>query len=219
MASRGTWLIAAAASAITCSSASGIVLYDNTTNFSGQLATLSGNQWADDLHMQQGFIVNEIVFGYDANGAGSGPGATAATIRFYANDASNSIWPGGGAPLLFERTVTFGSQSDGLFTLVLSQAVQLPKNVWFSIKFNHFNGSIPLYESATFGSSDDVLVRGSGSFWNGSAPAAYFPAGRNTFPIRRGYLEAPAPGAAASLIGASTLLMGFRPRRRKTIAI
>ncbi len=218
MSFRGAWLFATATVAIACSSAPAQTVYDNTTNLSGAMVSLGGNQWADDLHMTQSKVINEIVFGYDANGSGMGNGATAATIGIYANDATNSIWPGGGAPLIDKFTVPLSPQSSGLYTLLLdpADAIQVAKNAWISISFNHFAGSVLLADPPTIGSSFDVLVRStSSSTWNGSGPASYLPAGSNNFAVRLGFLEAPAPGAAASLLGASFMLGGARPRRRR----
>lgn len=213
---KGAWLMGAATIAFACSASSGLTAYDNTTNSTGSIASLAGNQWADDLHMSQATDINEVIFGYDSNGTATSNGATQAKISFYANDASNSIWPGGGAAMLAQYTVALDPQASGFYALTLDDDLPLPKDVWFAISFNHFNGSVLLYDPPTVGSSFDVLVRStSSSFWNGSAPAAYFPAGENNFAVRIGYLEAPAPGAAASLLGASGLLMGVRPRRRR----
>jgi hypothetical protein len=181
-------------------------LYDNTVNDTGQTAVLSGNAWADDLHLPAAGMARQAEFGYVAGGA------TQATICFYENDATNSIFPGGGAPLLFLQVVPLDPQSSGLGTILFDPPLALPQHVWYSIKFNSFNGAVPLFDPPVIGTSDDVLVRGDGASWNGTAPHNYFGTGRNNFEIRIAP-EIPSPGSLG-LVGGSLLLMGYRPRRR-----
>lgn len=202
MYSRGAWLFASATLCVG-NAAQATAFYDNTGNPTGSNAVLSGNTWADDLHMTSGGSVRLVEFGYVA------AGATQATICFYDNDATNSIYPGDGAQLLFLDTVVLDPQSSGLASLVVDPALVLPQHVWFTIKFNSFSGAVPLYDPPLAGSSADVLVRADGSLWNGSAPQSYFREANN-FEVRIG-TEIPTPGSLSILGGA--LLLGSRRRR------
>lgn len=205
MYSRSAWLAAIVTLGV-CGVARATSLYDNTVNDTGQSAVLSGNTWADDIHMSSGGLVRLVEFGYVANYA------TQATISFYTNDAANSIFPGDGAQLLLLRVVAIEPESSGLGVLLLDPPVELPQHMWYAIRFNNFNGAVPLFDPPVIGTSNDVVVRGNGSFWNGTAPRNYFGAGHNNFEIRIG-LDIPTPGSL-TLLGGSCLLIGRRPRRR-----
>ena len=202
---RGAWLFALTTLCVN-SATRATALYDNTVNDTGQTAVLSGNVWADDLHLSSAGVAKVVEFGYVAGGANH------ATISFYENDAANSIWPGNGAQLIFSQGVPLDPQSSGLGILVLDPPVQLPQDVWYAISFDSFNGAVPLFQPPFDGTSNDVLVRGDGLLWNGSAPQNYFGIGKNNFEVRIG-TEIPTPGSICLLCG-SVLILGSRRRWR-----
>lgn len=205
MYSRGAWLFVGATLCVS-GVAQATALYDNTVNPTGYNATLSGNTWADDLHLTSSGLARSLEFGYIANGSFS------ATVSLYGNDATNSIWPGNGAPLLYTTIVFIDPNSSGIAVHVIDPPLPVGEDVWFSIKFSGFSAAVPLYNPPFDGTSDDVLVRGSGSLWDGSAPANYFGVGRNNFQVRIG-TEIPTPGSAC-LFGCSiAMVLSHRKRR------
>jgi hypothetical protein len=153
------------------STSADIVVYDNTVNNTGSTGVLFGFELADDLHMTSGGNMTSFQFGVVANGS------TQATVRFYTNNAGDSIWPGSGSSLLHTETVAISSTAFGLQTVNLNTPVAVPQDMWMSIQFNNSNGQIRLFDPPVVGSSHNNIV----IFGVGGAPSDPFGNGRSSF--------------------------------------
>lgn len=149
----------------------GSVVYSNTSNWTSSNGILTGSEWADDLHLTAGGDMSEFQFGYISNGA------TQATIRFYVNDAVNSILPVTGGEFHTEIVSIPGGGSSGLKTVSLASPVAVPEHLWMSIQFNGSSAAMPLYHPPTEGWSDSAMVIHVSSGWGGDV----FGSGRNSF--------------------------------------
>ncbi len=183
----------------------GETLYDNTTTDTGKTATLSGDVWADDIHMVgTGGLVDQIMFGFDSNGS------TEVTVSIYDNTASDNWYPGQNAGQLWIDTYTIDPNFSGVMTLDINP-LYLDPDIWFTVQFDHFEGAMWLYNPPTTGTSDEVLLKGNGSGWTGSAPRAYFEPGMNNFYVKIGGPGVPAPGTLG-VLGVCGLFVGRRRR-------
>ncbi len=133
--------------ALVAPGAAGEVVYDNTANPTGSNGILGGNEWADDLHLTKGGEVDRITFGFLSNGSSQ------ATIRLYANDATDSTLPVSGAALHTEVVSIPGGGASGLKVVDLAAPVTVPAHLWVSIQFDTNSGGTPLANPPTVGSS------------------------------------------------------------------
>lgn len=182
------------------SASAGTIVYDNTINNTFSTGLLSGNELADDLHMTSGGNMTAFQFGVIANGS------TQATVRFYTNDATDSIWPGNGSVLLHTEVVAIAAAEFGLKTVNLAAAVAVPKDLWMSVQFNGISGSVRLFDPPVVGTShNDVVIFGVNL---GADPRDPFGNGRSSI---QASVEIPEPSALAfALIG----LLAHGRRRR-----
>ena len=127
-------------------------VYNNTTNWTGSNAILSGAEWGDDVHLTSAGNMSEFQFGYGSNGA------TQATVRFYVNDATNTTLPVTGNAFHTEVVSIPGGGSSGLKTVLLGSPVAVPNDLWITIQYNGNSAQVPLYDPPTVGSSDSGMV-------------------------------------------------------------
>lgn len=146
-------------------------VYDNTSNWTGSNAVLTGSEWADDLHMTSGGEMSGFQFGYISNGS------TSATIRFYANDAANSNLPVSGNDFHTEVVSIPGGGASGVQTVTLGSTVTVPQHMWMSVQYNGSSGTMRLCTPPTIGTSDANMVVHVSSGYSG----AVFGPDRNSF--------------------------------------
>lgn len=199
------WLVGSSA-LLLGGGAFGEALYDNTTTDTGLKLTLTGDIWADDIHMTRGGIVDQFQVGFDANGA------TQLTIRIYDNNASDTFYPGQNSTQIWFQHFVIDPNFSGVLPLDIAPTY-LDPDLWFSVDFDHFSAAMWLYDPPETGDSHDVLLKGSSSSWTGSAPRAYFEPGMNNFYLKISGPGVPAPGTVA-MVGA--LGIGAVRRRRRT---
>jgi hypothetical protein len=138
--------------ATTASVVEATMVYNNTSNNTGSTGVLSGFEMADDVHMVSGGNMNSFQFGIVSNGT------TQATVRFYTNNATDTIWPGNGSSLLHTEVVAVSSSAFGLVTVNLGSPVTVPQDLWVSLQFNNTSGSVRLFSPPTIGSSHNDKV-------------------------------------------------------------
>jgi hypothetical protein len=171
--------------ASTC--AASLIVYDNTPNAGPNNAIVGGNEWADDLHMTQGGQLSSFTFEY------TGSSSTSATIRFYPNNASNTLLPVLGSPLAsYVVPIGAGGASASKTVDVVSGPI-LPADIWMSIEYS-LGGSLQLHNPPVIGSSH------SGTSLAVTADNFNFDWGGN-FPFAVAIVPAPASGALLALAG------------------
>ncbi len=148
-------------------------VFDNTANWTFSNGVLGGAEWADDLHLTKAGNMSSFSFGYISNGSSQ------ATIRFYANNASNTPLPVAGTAF-FSTTVGIpGGGSSGVRVVTLATPVAVPAHVWMSVQFNGSSGSIGLYSPPIIGSSNSNMVVHVPSGTSGNV----FGSGKNSFQL------------------------------------
>ena len=173
------------------SALAGTIVYDNTVNTDFSTGVLSGFELADDLHMTSGGNMTAFQIGVISNGSSQ------VTVRFYTNDATDSIWPGNGSVLLHTEFVALTAAEFGLKTVNLAAAVAVPQDLWMSVQYNSTSGSARLFDPPVVGTShNDVVIFGVNI---GADPSDPFGNGRSSI---QASVEIPEPSTLAlALIG------------------
>jgi hypothetical protein len=147
----------------------GTPIYENLTP-TGFRYTLYDVMIADDLHMVSGGDMIAFSFMYAGSSlfcAGFWNGN--ATIRFYENNASNTLLPSGGTLI---ATFNVPIQGDGSATYLkhvdLPNPVTLPQHIWMGISFDFGvlggSGAVTAAAVPTVGSSLDAHFTGSAGY-------------------------------------------------------
>lgn len=183
-----------------------IVVYDNTVNNTFSTGILSGFELADDLHMTSGGSMTSFQFGVVANGS------TQATVRFYTNNAGDTIFPGGGSALLHTENVAISSTAFGLVNVNLNTPVIVPQDIWMSVQFNGTSSAVRLFDPPVIGSShNNIVVFGVGA---GGVPGDPFGNGRSSFQASVSIADGvPEPSSGIVVLMS---MFGCALRRRRT---
>ncbi len=188
--------IAVAALAL-ASSANAEVVYQNNAVGPSNLLFTAGTEIADDVHMTMGGQLSSFSFQYQ------GIAATSATVRFYPNDAANSINPVP-ANLIAEFTGISlpGGGATGIKTVPVVGGPALPADVWMSVEFIGANGGMRQANAASIG-------------WSSTSQFAFpqFDGQRGNYgfnvPLTVEVLPTPGAGALLAIAG-----LGLTRRRR-----
>ncbi len=189
----------------------GVPIYENLA-FTGFLYSLGNVVIADDLHMASGGEMTAFSFGYYGTAAFCGGfWGGEATVRFYQNNASNTLLPGA-ATLLATYSIPISSSGGGPYIMHvdLPTPVALPPDVWMGISFSPVpggSGAITAPGVPTLGSSLNAHFTGQSGYVTAPHTFAY---ANYVFGV---YVPAPgAPGLVA--LGALALTRRNRPRAR-----
>ncbi len=191
----------ACAGAAFAQNASATVVYDGRGGWTGSNAAMfAGTEWADDLHMTDAGTLTSFSFAYTQSLSSS------ATVRFYTNDATNTIYPGAGTLLAtFAGIAVSGGGASGTATFPVPAPLQiaLPADVWMSVQFNG-QALFNLQSGALVGASDvhRTTVPGNGDYnfdWPGN------------FPFTVEVDPVPTPATASLLVAGA--VVGVRRRR------
>lgn len=136
-------------------SASGaIIVYENVAVGPNNLTFSAGTEIADDLHMTMGGQLASFSFQYQ------GTGATSASVRFYPNDAGNTINPVPGNLIAEFTGISLpGGGASGVRTVTVVGGPILPEHVWMSVEFGSpFGGNMRQANVASVGSSNPAQM-------------------------------------------------------------
>ncbi len=186
----------------------GVPIYENL-GFTGFLYSLGNVVIADDLHMASGGEMTAFSFGYfgTANFCG-GFWNGQATIRFYENNASNTLLPGAGT-LLGTYVVPISSTGGGPYIkhVDLQTPLALPPHVWMGISFSPVpggSGAITAEGTPVIGTSLNAHFTGQAGYVTAPHTFAY---ANYVFGV-----YVPSPGPVALLVVSA--LATWLPRRR-----
>jgi hypothetical protein len=149
----------------------GTPVYSNTTNATGWYTSSPGtNEACDDLHLVSGGVLAGFDFGYNKSTSGT----TAATVTFYAGDATDKAPTTVVAGPYVLSGLANGAQA---YHVDVTDAKVIGKDVWMGIKYSTTSTGPFIYNPPTVGSSHDYWYQfqpTAGYSYFGGNPVANF---------------------------------------------